>query len=203
MPSKPICSVCGKKPNGITNIANQIGVYSILCSDCLDKLKPFRISTKYATEEAIDADEKQTLEKAIQNNFPEAVIDDLKNHFNNKRRELRNKEDCSAILLTTTNTFEGKPIRKYCGIVSGHTVIGTGFISDFAAGFADFTGSESTLYRDKLAYAENLAIARMKEKAVTLQGNAIVGVRIEHENFGGSMIGITATGTSVIIDEDE
>ena len=127
----------------------------------------------------------------------------IKNHFNGKRKEVRKQEDCSAILLTTTNTIEGKPIRKYCGIVSGHTVVGTGFVSDFAAGFADFTGTESTLYRDKLAYAENIAIARMKEKAVMLQGNAIVGVRIEHENFGGSMIGITATGTSVVIDEEE
>ena len=203
MSAKAICSVCGKKPNGITNIPNQIGVYTILCSECLEKLKPFRISQKYTTLEAIDADEKQTIEKAQQNNFPQAVIDDIKNHFNGKRKEVRKQEDCSAILLTTTNTIEGKPIRKYCGIVSGHTVVGTGFVSDFAAGFADFTGTESTLYRDKLAYAENIAISRMKEKAVMLQGNAIVGVRIEHENFCGSMIGITATGTSVVIDEEE
>ena len=81
MSAKAICSVCGKKPNGITNIPNQIGVYTILCSECLEKLKPFRISQKYTTLEAIDADEKQTIEKAQQNNFPQAVIDEHQEPF--------------------------------------------------------------------------------------------------------------------------
>ena len=199
-----ICSVCGKRPNGITNIANPVGVHTILCSDCLAKLKPFRIAQQYTSEEAIVKDEKDTIQKAEQNNFPKIVIDDLRAHFNEKRKEFAKqtgKDVKGIILLTTTNTIEGKPIKKYCGIVSGHTVLGTGFISDFAAGFADFAGTESTTYRDKLAYAENVAIHRMMQNASALNGNAIVGVRIEHENFG-SMIGITATGTSVVIDEE-
>ena len=199
-----ICSVCGKRPNGITNIANPVGTHTILCSECLAKLKPFRIAQKYVSEEEIDKDEKETIQKAIQNNFQPVVIEDLKAHFNIKRKEYykqSGKDIQDIILLTTTNTIEGKPIRKYCGIVSGHTVLGTGFISDFAAGFADFAGTESTVYKDKLAYAENIAITRMMQSASALNGNAIVGVRIEHENFG-SMIGITATGTAVIIDEE-
>ena len=38
------------------------------------------------------------------------------------------------MLLTTTNTIEGKEITQYFGIVSGETIIGANVFKDFFAG---------------------------------------------------------------------
>jgi len=38
------------------------------------------------------------------------------------------------MLLTTTPTIEGHPIKQYLGIVTGETIIGANAIKDFSAG---------------------------------------------------------------------
>ena len=44
------------------------------------------------------------------------------------------------MLLTTTPTVEGKPVRTYYGVVTGETIIGANFVRDFFAGIRDFVG---------------------------------------------------------------
>ena len=44
------------------------------------------------------------------------------------------------MLLTTTNTIEGKEITQYFGIVSGETIIGANVFKDFFAGIRDIVG---------------------------------------------------------------
>ena len=38
------------------------------------------------------------------------------------------------MILTTTPTLEGHPIREYRGVVTGETIIGANAIKDFMAG---------------------------------------------------------------------
>lgn len=47
------------------------------------------------------------------------------------------------MILSTTPTLEGHPIREYRGIVTGETIIGANFIKDFFAGVRDFFGGRS------------------------------------------------------------
>lgn len=49
------------------------------------------------------------------------------------------------MLLTTTNTIEGKEITQYFGIVSGETIIGANVFKDFFAGIRDIVGGRRFL----------------------------------------------------------
>ena len=50
------------------------------------------------------------------------------------------------MILTTTPTLEGHPIREYRGVVTGETIIGANAIKDFMAGMRDFFGGRSKSY---------------------------------------------------------
>ena len=56
------------------------------------------------------------------------------------------------MLLTTTNTIEGKEITQYFGIVSGETIIGANVFKDFFAGIRDL--SEDAQVLTKAYYAK-------------------------------------------------
>lgn len=56
------------------------------------------------------------------------------------------------MLLTTTNTIEGKEITQYFGIVSGETIIGANVFKDFFAGIRDIVGGRQVLTR--VSYAK-------------------------------------------------
>lgn len=40
------------------------------------------------------------------------------------------------MIITTTPTIEGRPIKEYKGIVTGETIIGANFIKDFLAHYS-------------------------------------------------------------------
>lgn len=106
----------------------------------------------------------------------------------------------NAHKLTTGNNFEGYRIINYIGLVSGEIVIGTGFLTDFKAGIADFFGVESKAYSDKLKDAKKAAVYEMIMESIKSGGNAIIGITYEYVTFSGNMIGISVNGTSVKIE---
>ena len=59
------------------------------------------------------------------------------------------------MLLTTTPTVEGKPVRTYYGVVTGETIIGANFVRDFFAGIRDFVGGRSKSYERVLREAKD------------------------------------------------
>ncbi|RZL68978.1 MAG: heavy metal-binding domain-containing protein, partial [Pedobacter sp.] len=50
------------------------------------------------------------------------------------------------MLVTTTNTVEGKRIVKYIGLVTGETIIGANIFKDLFAGLRDIVGGRSGSY---------------------------------------------------------
>ena len=48
------------------------------------------------------------------------------------------------MIITTTPTLEGHPIREYKGIVTGETIIGANVLKDFMASLTDFFGGSRT-----------------------------------------------------------
>ena len=104
------------------------------------------------------------------------------------------------ILVTTTSSLDGWRITNYIGVVTSHVVAGTGFFSDFAAGLTDFFGGRSETYRKQLESIDNEAIAELKSKAVKLGCNALIGLKIDHDEIGGKgkqMFMCTAQATAV------
>lgn len=106
------------------------------------------------------------------------------------------------MLITTTNTVEGKKVIKYLGLVSGEAILGANIIKDFLAGIRDIVGGRSAAYESELRQAKEIAIAEMKEQAVALGGNGVIGVDLDFETIGqGSMLMVSACGTAVLIEE--
>jgi uncharacterized protein YbjQ (UPF0145 family) len=104
------------------------------------------------------------------------------------------------IVVTTTSSLDGWKITNYIGVVTSHVVAGTGIFSDIVAGFSDFFGGRSETYRKQLESIDNEAIAELKSKAAKLGGNALIGLRIDHDEIGGKgkqMFMCTAQATAV------
>lgn len=106
-----------------------------------------------------------------------------------------------TMLITTGYEFCGYCITKYFGVVSGSTVLGTGFISELSANINDILGMESNIFSDKLEKARNIALKKMRMNAVNIGANAIIGVDFDYVTFSNNMIGVIANGTGVSIRE--
>lgn len=105
------------------------------------------------------------------------------------------------MIVTTTPTIEGHPIREYKGLVTGETIIGANFVKDFFASIRDIVGGRSGSYESVLREAKDIAMSEMQERAQMMGANAIVGVDLDYEALGvnGSMLMVTASGTAVVI----
>lgn len=105
------------------------------------------------------------------------------------------------MLLTTTNTIEGKPIQQYIGIISSETIIGANIFKDLFAGIRDIVGGRSSTYERVIEQAKETAMTELQQKAQALGANAVVGIDLDFETVGGnaSMLMVVATGTAVKI----
>lgn len=105
------------------------------------------------------------------------------------------------MILTTTNTIQGKTIREYRGIVTGEAIVGANVFRDFFAGIRDIVGGRSGAYEKELQKAREIALGEMSESAGSQGANAVVGVDLDYEVVGqnGSMLMVTASGTAVTI----
>ena len=105
------------------------------------------------------------------------------------------------MILTTTPTIEGQPIKQYLGIVTSETIIGANAIKDFMAGLTDFFGGRSSTYEKVLIEAKDSALAELQQRATQKGANAIVGIDLDYETVGatGGMLMVTVSGTAVVI----
>jgi uncharacterized protein YbjQ (UPF0145 family) len=103
------------------------------------------------------------------------------------------------MILTTTNTLEGKKITQYCGIVSGESIIGANIFKDFMASITDIVGGRASSYEKVLKEAKDNAMRELEENARLLGANAVVGIDLDYETLGsnGSMLMVSASGTAV------
>ena len=103
------------------------------------------------------------------------------------------------MIISTTPTIEGRPIREYLGIVTGEVIVGANIFKDLLAGIRDIVGGRSGAYESTLRSARETAFGEAEAEAVRLGANAIVGVDIDYEVIGkeGSMLMVTVSGTAV------
>ena len=85
------------------------------------------------------------------------------------------------MLLTTTNTIEGKEITQYFG------------------GIRDIVGGRAGSYESVLREAKETALKEMSDHAARMGANAVIAVDLDYETVGGSgsMLMVTAAGTAV------
>ena len=68
---------------------------------------------------------------------------------------------------------------------------------DIMASVRDVVGGRSKAYEEKMNEARDIAIKEMMEKAQALGADAVVGVDIDYETVGSSMMMVSASGTAV------
>ncbi len=105
------------------------------------------------------------------------------------------------MVVTTTNSVEGRTIKSYLGIVTGEAILGANIFRDMFAGIRDIVGGRSASYEKELRNARETAMAEMRQAAAELGANALVGVDLDYEVLGQSngMLMVSISGTAVII----
>ncbi len=103
------------------------------------------------------------------------------------------------MILTTTNTIEGREITDYRGIVVGEAIMGANIVRDFFASVTDVVGGRSGAYESKLRDARAEAMAEIEERAYALAADAVVGIDLDYEVVGDSMLMVSVSGTAVTL----
>lgn len=103
------------------------------------------------------------------------------------------------MIVTTTNSIEGHRITAYRGIVVGEAIMGANVVRDIFAGITDIIGGRSGAYESKLQDARDVALRELEQKAAMLGADAVVGVDLDYEIVGQSMLMVSASGTAVTI----
>ncbi|MEP2889412.1 heavy metal-binding domain-containing protein [Tateyamaria sp.] len=103
------------------------------------------------------------------------------------------------MIMTTTPSVEGHKITAYKGIVVGEAIMGANVVRDFFAGITDIIGGRSGAYESKLQDARDTAMYELKQRAAAAGANAVVGVDLDYEVVGDSMLMVSVSGTAVVL----
>jgi len=107
------------------------------------------------------------------------------------------------MILTTSPTIEGVPIKAYLRPLSSHVVLGANIFSDFAAGLRDVFGGRSQSYQKQLKRLTDTVLYELESEAKALKADAVVGIDIDFSEMSGGgkagMLMAIATGTAVIL----
>jgi uncharacterized protein YbjQ (UPF0145 family) len=104
------------------------------------------------------------------------------------------------MLVTTTNSVEGRRIVAYHGVVSGEAIFGANVFRDWFASIRDVVGGRSGAY-EKVLRSRDTALREMADEAARLGANAVIGVDLDYGAVGAneSMMLVTANGTAVTL----
>ncbi|SFE12842.1 heavy metal-binding domain-containing protein [Roseivivax sediminis] len=103
------------------------------------------------------------------------------------------------MIVTTTPSVEGYQIADYKDIVVGEAIMGTNVFRDFFSQVRDVIGGRSGAYESALREARTEAFKDLREQAAQLGANAVVGVDIDYEVVGDSMLMVSVSGTAVVL----
>jgi uncharacterized protein YbjQ (UPF0145 family) len=105
------------------------------------------------------------------------------------------------IIVSTTAIIPGYKIVAYRGIAYGSTVRSRGVAGEWMAGCQTTCGGEVSAYTQSTIESREEAVFRLKQHAIQLGANAIVGVKIDSDQLGqGANYATVAYGTAVVIE---
>ena len=103
------------------------------------------------------------------------------------------------MIVTTTQNIEGRKVAEYRGIVVGEAIMGANVVRDFFAQITDVVGGRSGAYESKLQDARDTALNELEQRAAALGADAVLGVDLDYEVVGDSMLMVSASGTAVVL----
>lgn len=103
------------------------------------------------------------------------------------------------MIITTTPSIEGRKITEYRGIVVGEAIMGANVVRDVFASITDIVGGRSGAYESKLQDARDTALSELEDRTRAKGADAVVGVDLDYEVVGQSMLMVSASGTAVVL----
>lgn len=101
------------------------------------------------------------------------------------------------MIVTTTNTVDGRQITEYLDVIAAQSVMGVNAFKDVAAGMRNVFGGRSKTYENELARGVSGTIEELAKQAEAIGADALVGVDIDYETVGSNMLMVSASGTAV------
>ena len=214
------CKICGKSFGMMSGGAEPYTGHNLpVCNSCGLILKKIDKVKHEDTQEVKDlfvtliSDAKSEEIKNILEDYSKNIISDsvklveITNESKEKAERAKNiKENFydleKEFKVTTGHNFEGYRIIDYKGIVSGDIVLGTGFMSEFAANWSDAFGTTSGAFSGKMKTAKQKALKQLISNGMMIGANAIIGIDFDYTMFGNNMLGVSANGTAVVIRKD-
>lgn len=191
-----ICTTCRFQRNALTS--------STIIDDIKESIEYFQTYlSNNISSEASDFLEKNIInaQKRIETKTKKELEKVLQEEENKRISKINMDSLLNNNLITTGYAFENYKITKYCGIVSGEVVLGTGFLSEFSASVSDLFGTKSNTFASKMIEAKNVAQQQLINNALNAGGNAIIGVNFDYITFGNNMVGVSVNGTAVVVKE--
>ena len=103
------------------------------------------------------------------------------------------------MIVTSTDSVEGRQVAQYLGIVAGEAIMGVNVFRDLFSSVRDIVGGRAGGYQAALREAREAAFADMQEAARSVGADAIVGVDVDYEVLGkeNGMLMVSVKGTAV------
>ncbi|WET67953.1 heavy metal-binding domain-containing protein [Sphingobacterium sp.] len=89
------------------------------------------------------------------------------------------------MIVTTTNSIEGREISRYNDPIAANVVIDTNIFSDIGASYVDFFGSSSTSYEKKMQEMYKRVTETLKQRAQAIRADAIIGLSVDIDEISG------------------
>jgi uncharacterized protein YbjQ (UPF0145 family) len=106
------------------------------------------------------------------------------------------------MIITTTETIEGKKIVRTLGMARGNTIRARHIGRDILALLHNIVGGEIRDYTKLLAESREQSLDRMVVEAQRLGANAVVGVRFATSVLMGGAAELLAYGTAVVVEDE-
>jgi uncharacterized protein YbjQ (UPF0145 family) len=106
------------------------------------------------------------------------------------------------MIIATTPYVAGQRVAETKGQVFGLVVRSRGLAGNLAAGLRSIVGGEIHEYTTLLEDTRRQAIDRMVENATLVGANAVLSMRFDSSELGGTMSEIVAYGTAVVLVPD-
>ncbi|MBR0599027.1 heavy metal-binding domain-containing protein [Sinanaerobacter chloroacetimidivorans] len=111
-----------------------------------------------------------------------------------------------SMIITTTNSVEGKEIIEYLGIISDRIVVGAGLFSEFFASFTDLVGGRSGKFEARMNELYNHLMSSLEAQARKIKADAVIGLKVDMDEISGKnsqMFMISGVGTAVKLSCDD
>ena len=205
------CVFCDKKMSFLAgfNLAEGMGVkfskkYEV-CNDCyqdylnLESAKSDEAFKKLTGSHTLP-EEVRTAISARHQEMRSAVAVKIER----EERQKIQTETLKSMKVTTGYNFEGYRITEYHDVIFDEAVFGMGFFKAFTASFdniaASVFGEEASVAVEKLNEVKKTLRDRVKQKAVEMGANALLGVDFESSKMGDLMM-VSMTATAVTIEK--